>query len=72
MPQGAQRIEKEMNIGEVLDRYPQAQKIFRKHFGEGCFNCPTCRMETISFGALMHNKDANALLEDLNAMIKYS
>ena len=71
MREGARRIEKEMIIGEVLERYPEAQKIFRKHFGEGCFNCPGSRMETISFGALMHNKDANALLEDLNAMIKF-
>jgi hybrid cluster-associated redox disulfide protein len=71
MPEGKQRIEKEMSIGEVLDRYPEAQKIFRKHFGEGCFNCPTCRLETISFGALMHNKDANALVDDLNAGIKF-
>ena len=71
MPEGKRRIEKEMSIGEVLDRYPEAQKIFRKHFGEDCFNCPTCRLETISFGALMHNKDANALVADLNAGIKF-
>ncbi len=71
MPEGKQRIEKEMSIGEVLDRYPEAQKIFRKHFGEGCFNCPTSRLESISSGALMHNKDPNALVADLNAGIKF-
>jgi hypothetical protein len=27
-------------------------------------------METISFGALMHNKDVNAILEDLNNAIR--
>ena len=68
---GKQRIDKEMNIGEILDRYPEAQEVFRKHFGQGCFNCPGCRMESISFGALMHNKDANAIVEDLNAMIHF-
>lgn len=71
MPEGKRRIDKDMFIGEVLDRYPEAQKVFRKHFGESCFNCPGSRMETISFGALMHNKDVNAILEDLNAEIRF-
>ena len=71
MREGKRRFDKDMSIGEVLDRYPEAQKVFRKHFGEGCFHCPSCRVETISFGALMHNKDANAIVEDLNAAIKF-
>jgi hybrid cluster-associated redox disulfide protein len=71
MPEGRLRVDKEMSIGEVLDRYPEAQKIFRKYFGEGCFNCPGSRMETISFGAMMHNKDANEIVKDLNAAIRF-
>ena len=64
------RIEKDMNIGEVLEKYPESRKVFQKHFGEGCFNCPGSRMESIQFGALMHNKDLNAILEDLNSTLK--
>jgi len=64
------RIDQEMKIGEVLEKYPEARRVFRKHFGEGCFNCPGSRLETIQFGALMHNKDVNAILEDLNAQFK--
>ncbi|MBM4332906.1 MAG: DUF1858 domain-containing protein [Deltaproteobacteria bacterium] len=71
MAEGKRKIDKEMNIGEVLEKYPQARKIFQKHFGKGCFNCPGSRMETISFGALMHSKDANEIVEDLNAQIKF-
>jgi hybrid cluster-associated redox disulfide protein len=71
MPEGKRRITKEMSIGEVLEKYPKARRVFRKHFGEGCFNCPSSRLETISFGALMHNKDANAIVEDLNAALQY-
>ncbi len=67
---GGKRIHKDMNIGEIIDRYPEAQQIFQKHFGEGCYTCPGSRMETISFGALMHNKDPNAIVEDLNSKIK--
>jgi len=70
MPEGRRKIDKEMNIGEVLDKYPEAREVFQKHFGEGCFSCPCSRMETISFGALMHNKDANVIVQELNKKIK--
>ena len=70
MPEG-KRIDEDMVIGEVLDRYPEAQKVFRKHFGESCFSCSGSRLETISFGALMHNKDVKDILEDLNREIKF-
>ena len=70
MTTGKQRIDKDMNIGEILDKYPEAREIFQKHFGKGCFNCPGSRLETIYFGALMHNKDANEIVKDLNAKIK--
>ncbi len=69
MPPRKKRIDKEMNIGDVLDRYPEASKVFQKYFGQGCFNCPGSRMETISFGAMMHNQDANAIVDELNAKI---
>lgn len=64
------KITKEMNIGEILERYPQSREVFQKHFGKGCINCPASRMESISFGALMHNRDASTIVKELNAMIK--
>jgi len=64
------KFDENMNIGEVIDKYPEARKIFRKHFGRECFNCPESRKETIYFGALMHNKDVNEIIKDLNAEIK--
>lgn len=64
------KITKEMNIGEVLERYPQSREVFQKHFGKGCINCPASRMESISFGALMHNRNASTIVKELNAMIK--
>ena len=70
MAKEKQRIDKEMNIGEVLKLYPEAREVFQKHFGQGCINCPASRMESISFGALMHNRDANAIVKEINAMIK--
>ncbi len=70
MMQGRRMIDKEMNIGEILDKYPEAQEVFRKHFGQNCFSCPGSRMETVTIGAMMHNKDVNEILKDLNAKIK--
>jgi hybrid cluster-associated redox disulfide protein len=70
MPEGKPKIDQDMMIGEVLEKYPEAQEVFQKHFGQGCFGCPGSRKETVSFGALMHNKDVNAILQDLNAKIK--
>ncbi len=70
MRQGKRNIDEEMNIGELLDRYPEAREVFKKHFGEDCYACPGSRRETISLGALMHNKDAHEIVRDLNAKIK--
>jgi hybrid cluster-associated redox disulfide protein len=70
MTEGKRKIDKEMNIGEVLDRYPKAREVFQKHFGKGCFNCPGSRLETIDFGAQMHNTDANQIVKELNDIIK--
>ncbi len=64
------KITKDMNIGEILEKYPQSREVFQKHFGKGCINCPASRMESISFGALMHNQDASTIVKELNAMIK--
>lgn len=64
------KFDENMNIGEVIDKYPEARKIFQKHFGKDCFNCPGSRRATIHFGALMHNKDVDEIIKDLNAAIK--
>lgn len=70
MPEGKPKIDKEMNIGEILDKYPETHEIFQKYFGQGCFHCPASRMETIFFGARMHNIDADKIIQELNARIK--
>ncbi len=70
MPTEKRRVDKEMNIGEVLEMYPESREVFQKHFGKGCFNCPASRMESISFGALMHNRDANTIVREINKIIK--
>ncbi len=63
----AETITEEMIIGEVMERYPESEAVFRKHF-KGCFACPGSNVEDIAFGALMHNADIKAVLRELNEL----
>jgi hybrid cluster-associated redox disulfide protein len=53
-------------IGEVIAASPKAKSIIEKHFGGGCFTCPGIKVETIAFGAMMHNMDPEKIVEELN------
>ena len=62
------KFHKDMNIGEVLEKEPRAYQVIEKYFGQGCFTCPGMRMESISFGAMMHNVDPELIVEELNSL----
>ena len=59
-------ITKDTIIGDVLKAKPQAEKVIEKYFGQGCFTCPGIRMESISFGAMMHGKDPELIVKEIN------
>ena len=65
---GEKRFNKDMVIGDVLKVDPGAIKVIQKYFGQGCFTCPGMKMESISFGALMHNIDPEVIVKELNAL----
>jgi len=58
-----------MCIGEVIEKHPASEKVFKKFFGTGCFTCPGSKNEDIAFGAMMHNVELDKVLEELNAAI---
>ena len=60
-------INKDMTLGELLDRYPTSEDIL-VGFGMHCFSCPMSRMETIEEASEVHDIDLNLLLEKLNNM----
>jgi hybrid cluster-associated redox disulfide protein len=62
------KITKEMVIGDVSKANPAAIKVIQKYFGQGCFVCPGMNMESISFGALMHNIDPEAIVKEINEL----
>lgn len=55
-------------IGDVINSSPAAMKVIEKHFGNGCFTCPGVKMESLSFGAMMHNMDTEKILKELNEL----
>ncbi len=68
MEKATSRFHKDMNIGEVISAHPGAEKIIEKYFGNGCFTCPGMSMETLAFGAMMHNMDPEAIVKELNEL----
>lgn len=63
-------ITKDMLIGEVIEKYPKTEPVFKKYFGGGCFTCPGAKMESIGFGATMHGFEPDAIVKELNDSIK--
>lgn len=61
-------ITKEMSISDAVQKYPQVASVFMD-FGMGCLGCAASRYENIEQGALVHNIDADALIEALNKAI---
>ena len=59
------KITKDMNIIEVVQRYPDTAMVFM-YAGMGCFGCHAAQFETIEEGALAHGIDADKLVEALN------
>lgn len=64
------KVTKNSIIGDVIRDIPDAEKVIKKYFGNGCFTCPGVNVEQISFGAAMHNVDPDKLVEEINALNK--
>ncbi|MBI4698224.1 MAG: DUF1858 domain-containing protein [Nitrospirae bacterium] len=61
-------INKNSVIGDVIKAVPGAEAVIRKYFGSGCFTCPGINMESISFGATMHNIDPEKIVEEIKQL----
>lgn len=60
------KFTKDSVIGDIVKHSPAASKVIEKYFGNGCFTCPGMKVESLSFGAMMHNVDPNKIIEELN------
>lgn len=58
-------VTKNSIIGDVIKTVPGAKQVIEKYFGTGCFTCPGINMETIAFGATMHNMDPEMIVNEI-------
>ena len=65
------KITKDMNIIEVVQKYPDTIGVFM-YAGMGCFGCHVAQFETVEEGAMAHGIDVDALVEALNEVIEAS
>ncbi|MEO5357931.1 MAG: DUF1858 domain-containing protein [Nitrospirae bacterium YQR-1] len=64
----AEKITKDSLIGQVIKDVPGARDVIEKHFGNGCFTCQGINVESISFGAMMHNLDPQKIVDEINSL----
>lgn len=62
-------VTKEMNIMEVVEKYPVAVEVFQRH-GLGCVGCMIASGETIGEGIAAHGLDADSVIAEINSLIK--
>lgn len=58
-------VNKEMLIGDVLDKEPGTAQFFLA-MGMHCLGCPSARGESIEQACMVHGTDADALVEKIN------
>ncbi|HDH06230.1 MAG TPA: DUF1858 domain-containing protein [Nitrospirae bacterium] len=58
-------VTKDSIIGDVIKAVPGAEKVIEKFFGNGCFKCPGINVESIAFGATMHNMDPEKVVTEI-------
>ncbi len=61
-------VTKDSLIGDVIRDVPGAKDIIQKYFGGGCFTCPGINVESLSFGAMMHNLDPDRIVKEINEL----
>ena len=64
----ADTITKDMNLKELLHKYPDSAKIFAA-YGIGCLGCALASYETIEQGITAHGINLDDFMKDLNSYI---
>lgn len=64
------KVNKNTLIGDIISLSPEIERIIGKHFGTACFTCPGVKIESIEFGAMMHNVDPQIIIDEINAVLE--
>lgn len=62
------KVTKEMNILDIVQKYPQSLEVFAK-YGLGCIGCAAARFENLEAGAKVHGFDPDEMVAEINALI---
>lgn len=65
----ANKITEDMNIREVIQKYPEVIPVFYK-YNMGCIGCIAASFEKIKDIAVVHGIDVKKFVKDLNDSIK--
>ncbi len=63
------KITEDMNIREVIDKYPETVGVFAK-YNMGCIGCIAASFESLKDIAAVHGTDVKAFVEDLNKAVE--
>jgi len=63
------KITEDMNIKEVIDKYPETIDVFAK-YNMGCIGCIAASFEKIKDIAGVHGVDVESFVNDLNSAVK--
>jgi hybrid cluster-associated redox disulfide protein len=63
------KITGDMKIEEIVAEFPQTIGVFFQ-YGLGCVGCHAASFESLAEGAMMHGIDLDAMLKDLNELVK--
>ena len=63
------KITEDMNIKEVIDKYPETVGVFAK-YNMGCIGCIAASFEKIKDIAGVHGVDVESFVNDLNSAVK--
>jgi len=64
-----EKIKENMNIREVIEKYPEVIPIFQK-YNMGCIGCIAASFEKLSDIASVHGVNVKTFINDLNDAIK--
>jgi len=73
MKKQTMEINKDIMIGDLVEKYPKLAKVLVEEYGFHCIGCMAAGMETLEEGATVHgmnSKDIKKMVEELKSLVK--
>lgn len=67
------KIDRKMNLGELVTLYPQLVNVLMEDYGLHCVSCFAAGFDTLEEGAKIHgydDRDIEKMVKRLNALVK--